>query len=316
MSTKEELRTGRRVRNGKVQVLVPADEPEKAIDTWTLTRGDCLDPLLGMAQLADRSVDHVITDPPYSEHVHAAQRFGQTPRDLSRDRSKRQISRSKDPGFEHITQALRVACVREFARVARRWVLIFSDEESQFLWAAAGRRAGLEPVRVGHWHKLGSTPQFTGDRPAVAVEAITILHKPGKKRWNGGGRHAIWSHSIVLDRGDGNEARVHTTQKPLSLMRALVADFTDPGESVLDPFAGSGTTGVAAVECGRRFIGWERNEKYHAIATARLRNAREQLQIPLTKRRQKKAEQFDLLGALIQVSKEAEAEGITAELDP
>ena len=54
-------------------------------------------------------------------------------------------------------------------------------------------------------------------------------------------------------------------------MRQIVEDFTDPGDLILDPFAGSGTTGVAAIHLGRRFIGWELSEEYHAIATRRLR---------------------------------------------
>jgi site-specific DNA-methyltransferase (adenine-specific) len=60
-------------------------------------------------------------------------------------------------------------------------------------------------------------------------------------------------------------------------MEALVSDFTDPGELVCDPFAGSGTTGVACIRLGRRFIGWERDPKYFAVAVKRLRAAREQL---------------------------------------
>jgi len=62
-------------------------------------------------------------------------------------------------------------------------------------------------------------------------------------------------------------------------MEALIRDFTDPGEVVLDPFSGSGTTGVACKRLGRAFIGWERDLKYHAIAERRIRDAKEQLEI-------------------------------------
>ncbi len=75
------------------------------------------------------------------------------------------------------------------------------------------------------------------------------------------------------------ETRVHTTQKPLALMEALVRDFTDEGETVLDPFTGSGTTGVACKRLGRSFIGWERDPKYHAIAEKRIAGAREQMRL-------------------------------------
>ena len=64
-----------------------------------------------------------------------------------------------------------------------------------------------------------------------------------------------------------------------TIMESLVRDFTDPGDLILDPFAGSGTTGVAAIRLGRRFIGWEKDPKYHAIALKRLTAAKEQLEL-------------------------------------
>jgi site-specific DNA-methyltransferase (adenine-specific) len=61
----------------------------------------------------------------------------------------------------------------------------------------------------------------------------------------------------------------HPTTKPLALMSELVDLFSEPGETVLDPFAGSGSTGVACNRLGRNFIGWELDANYHAIATRR-----------------------------------------------
>ena len=80
---------------------------------------------------------------------------------------------------------------------------------------------------------------------------------------------AVWAYQIATDR-NGLGERVHTTQKPLDLLLRLVEDFTDPGEVVLDPFAGSGTTGVACLRSGRRFIGIERDPKYAQVARDRL----------------------------------------------
>lgn len=99
-----------------------------------------------------------------------------------------------------------------------------------------------------------------------------------RMRWNGGGKHGVYVEPIPQSRGG---ERLHPTLKPLALMEALVSDFTDPGELVCDPFAGSGTTGVACIRLGRRFIGWEREPKYFDVAVKRLRAAREQLRIPL-----------------------------------
>ncbi len=76
--------------------------------------------------------------------------------------------------------------------------------------------------------------------------------------------------------------RKHREEKPLALMEALVRDFTDPGELIADPFAGSGTTLVAAKRLGRRAMGWEIDPGYHAIAVKRIAAAREQYQLPLS----------------------------------
>lgn len=64
--------------------------------------------------------------------------------------------------------------------------------------------------------------------------------------------------------------RYHPTEKPVSALRPLIETFTQPGDIVLDPFAGSGSTCVAAQECGRRWIGIELMEQYHAAGLRRL----------------------------------------------
>lgn len=68
----------------------------------------------------------------------------------------------------------------------------------------------------------------------------------------------------------GGQNHPHPTTKPLPLMLELVELFTDPGDLVFDPFCGSGTTGVACLRLGRRFLGIEKDAKYHAIAVERL----------------------------------------------
>lgn len=237
--------------------------------TWTVHQGDCLDALSGMASLPDKSVDVVITDPPYDEHTHS---------NSVRGRGRKPGGRVVDLGFDAMTQETRIACAKEWARVCDFWTLVCCDVESVHLWRGALEGAGLEYVRTGAWVKIGATPQMTGDRPAIGFEAIVIAHPPGRKRWNGGGSHAVWSFPTAYRDGDVVE---HTTQKPLGLMERLVHLFTDPGERILDPFAGSGTTGVAAVRHGRDFVGWEKDERYAAIARRRLGETREQLGLNL-----------------------------------
>lgn len=217
-------------------------------------------------------VDHFIADPPYSEHVHGAARSRRM--QSANDRGGRygaDLRRNVDLGFTHLTDELRDYLAMEAARLTRRWVLVFSDVEGAHLWAEALEGHGLDYVRTGAWVKRGSTPQFSGDRPATGHEAITICHPSGRKRWNGGGTHAIWDVPIVLNRARADKSeRVHPTQKPLVLMGQLVTQFTDPGELILDPTAGSGTTGVAAKRLGRRSVLIEQDEAHCEQAAIRL----------------------------------------------
>ena len=70
--------------------------------------------------------------------------------------------------------------------------------------------------------------------------------------------------------GEMRTRNVHPTQKPVALMLDLVRDFTDEDEVLLDPFAGSGTTGVAALRLGRRAILIEKDPKYATLARERM----------------------------------------------
>lgn len=261
---------------------------------WCVVHGDNREVL---PTLGDKSVTHVITDPPYSEHVHGKARRGAALPDKDGGAHHGEssngacFSRASDLGFAAISETQRVESAGAFARLARRWSLVFCDNESAARWLDANVAAGLQHIRIGQWIKIGCTPQFTGDRPATGSEAIVIAHPPGRKRWNGGGSHAVWSHPIVLDRANAGNERVHTTQKPLPLMLELVELFTDPDDIVLDPFCGSGTTGVACLRLGRRFIGIEKDAKYAAVATERLQAESQGLSL-----RDARAGQLSLLG--------------------
>ncbi len=240
-------------------------KPYYSDDTVTLYHGDCRDILPELDE-----VDHVITDPPYSEHVHSTSR---SRRMLSaNDRGGRygaDLRRNVDLGFTHLSDDLRETIAAESARLAKRWIMAFSDVESCHLWRDDFTAAGLDYVRTLEWRKIGCTPQFSGDRPAVGFEVITLTHPKGRKRWNSGGKRGVYDHPIVLDRGRSG-VRMHSTQKPESLMAELLGDFTDPGDLILDMCAGSGTTGVVAKRAGRRAILIDDTERNCENAARRL----------------------------------------------
>jgi DNA modification methylase len=253
----------------------------------TVVACDCLDTVYGLPSLGARSVDVILTDPPYGKKVHEASRRGLTNYKEKKGPDAR-AARVRHLGFNHLSLATLYGAAAQFARLARRWVLVFSDQEGVDEWKRALEDAGLEYVRTGIWVKIGCAPQMTGDRPAAGHECIVIAHqqsdrsKPIKKHWNGGGHHAVWRHAeepaiwecpIALDRG-ANGARVHTAQKPIELMRELVSLFSNEGEVVCDPFTGSGTTGVACRMTERRFFGYELDPAWAAVAERRLAGQR------------------------------------------
>ena len=92
-------------------------------------------------------------------------------------------------------------------------------------------------------------------------------------------------HGVYCMRDLSNNAiannRKHPTQKPVSLMKWCIERITDIEDIVLDPFMGSGTTGVACVQTGRRFIGIEIEQKYFDIAVKRIKDAQQQMRLPL-----------------------------------
>jgi len=242
------------------------------VSAWTLTLGDCLDPVTGLASLPDKSVDHVICDPPYEAEAHTLQR--RTKQFFSQGAGLEGANLAVKPlDFAPLTEDIRERAASEMVRVSRRWILVFCQAEAVGLWRDSIAAAGGSYKRAAVWVKPDGQPQLTGDRPGMGYESIVCGHAAGRSKWNAGGKVGVYVYAI---KGDGRE-RVHPTQKPIALFDSLTIDFTDPGETILDPFAGSGTTGVAAIRNGRRFIGWEKDSKYHEIARKRLEGTKEQL---------------------------------------
>ncbi|HEX3523956.1 MAG TPA: site-specific DNA-methyltransferase [Stellaceae bacterium] len=212
----------------------------------TLYLGDCRDVLPTLP-----IVDAVVTDPPYAEKTHAGARTGGGNEILI--------------DFTSITDEQFIELCKQCVDKSLRWVLMTCDWRHA---AEAQRRLPESFIRAGVWVKPNGMPQYTGDRPAMGWEAVAILHRPGVKKWNGGGSHAVWAVPKVSGE--------HPTTKPLPLVQCWLRLFTDFGDRVLDPFMGSGTTGVAAVKLGRRFIGIEIEPKYFDIACRRISEALKQ----------------------------------------
>lgn len=217
-----------------------------------LYRADCTE-LLDDPRM-EACVDHVITDPPYDAKT-AARRM-----------STRGGAPVKVGGGEHLAAVDGATLGHRFVRLARRWAIAFCALEQLGAYELGAADAW---VRAGVFARIAPMPQITGDRPGQAAEGIAIMHRAGtRKRWNGGGSAAMWrarSHAHLT-----GEHLEHPTPKPLPLMRELIRQFTGPGDLILDPFCGSGTTGLAARLEGRRCILIERHGPYAEEAARRL----------------------------------------------
>lgn len=233
---------------------------------WEMHLGKCEEIMPSLA-----FADHVITDPPYEDEAHTKQRRTLKDATQRRGATNRGEVRHLSPtlSFDAMTEELRALVCAQFARIAKRWVVAFCQIEGVAPWRLAMQGSGLDWVRGGVWVKPNGMPQFTGDRPGQGFESLAISHTKGRKRWNSGGKHAVWVCPLDHRAGAGG-ASEHPTTKPTDLMVEIVRDFTDEGETVLDAFAGSGTTGVACIRTGRRFVGIERDEVFFSLCCERL----------------------------------------------
>jgi site-specific DNA-methyltransferase (adenine-specific) len=217
-----------------------------------LRLGDCLDIL---PTLADKSVDAVITDPPYGTKIGKM--------NFTNNRHGGVALRNDyKGGADWDSEPMSEAQYIEIVRVAKTLVF-FGGNFFDYL-----------PVSRGWyvWDKKNGG-QFSNDF-ADCEMAWTNRDMPSRII-----RH-IW-HGMIQQDMSNKEKRYHPSQKPVPVMERIIEDLTQPGDTILDPFMGSGTTGVACVKLGRNFIGIEREPKYYDIAARRIHEAQQQMVMPL-----------------------------------
>lgn len=228
-----------------------------------LALGDCLSIIPHLDK-----VDHIIGDPPYEASLHAAK---------EKDSALRKDS---GPELQAIPFAaideIREDVVRVCAEACEGWFIAFCTVEGARPWADCINASTMRYKRACIWVKPDSTPQLNGQGPAQGAEAfVTAWAGKGHSRWNAGGKRGVYTHLVNNPERTG----LHPTEKPRRLMSEIIADFTNPGETILDPFAGSGTTGVAAVMAGRKFIGIEKDRAYFDLMCRRLADAQRQFKL-------------------------------------
>ncbi len=270
--------------------------------------GDCLEVL---AKLPTASVDLVFADPPYNL---------QLDKDLLRPNNTRvdgvDDEWDKFTDFEDYDRFSR-AWLRECRRVLKRdgaiWVI--GSYHNIFRLGVALQDLGFWIQNDIIWRKTNPMPNFRGKRFTNAHETLIWAARDRKSRvtfnyeaMKAGNddlqMRSDWLFPICAGPErlkDANGRKTHPTQKPEALLHRILVATTDPGDVVLDPFFGTGTTGAVAKRLGRRWIGIERDPEYAKAATERIDKVQSVAPSALETARSKRSEPRVPFGTIIEL---------------
>lgn len=233
---------------------------EERIGNQRLILGDCLKVMPGLGRFA-----HVISDPPYEQSLHSARAH---PTKLRKDAGPEM----KEINFSAI-DPIRSEIVSQASALCDGWFIAFCTIEGGAKWADEINASPMKYKRACVWVKPDSTPQLNGQGPAVGAECFVVAWcGKGHARWNAGGKRGVYTHNVNPPDRNGK----HPTEKPWRLFAEILQDFTQLGETVLDPFMGSGTTLVACQKLGRAGTGIEIDPDYFEVACRRVEEAARQ----------------------------------------
>jgi DNA modification methylase len=210
-------------------------------DKATIYFGDCLKIL---PKIKDESVDFIVTDPPYEAGKSIITR--KNAKDLNSDFGE------WDKFFtEWIIKSYRLL------KPDSGMVIFVPATRYETLWNAC-YKSGFEPVQPWFFHKTNPPVSIRrGLQWAVEHMMYVVKGKHHLRIENKGKCHNVFSYPSA------KKDRFHPTQKPVELMMDIIRYVSDEGQTILDPFHGSGSTGIAALGMDRKYIGIEKNEEYY-----------------------------------------------------
>lgn len=198
--------------------------------------------------MPDESVDAIITDPPYGINYHTKG-------------TGASIKNDKSPFIWFLYDAFRVLKSGDSGRGS---LICFTRRDVEQTFIDAMKLAGFQVKSEVIWdkvmHGMGDCKaQFAPTHENVVFAVKGKFSFPGKRP-----RDVVTYHKLA------SGEMIHPTEKPVGLLTSLVNAVTKPGDLILDPFAGSGSTLVAAKKSGRRFIGVELDDEYYEKARRRI----------------------------------------------
>jgi len=230
----------------------------------TTTRGDDVNPIdlrLGRWQdaLADvTTCDALICDPPYSARTDEGYM----------SHGLHEVAQTTDIGYRPITVDDAHALASSWSPRTRMWAVIFGDHISREWHAQAWEAYGWYVFAPVIWVKRGAAPRFRADGPGSQVDHMMIARRRCILDDSDQGSRPGWY--LVGTPRAGNDYHGVTGSKDIAGMRAIVRDYSRPGDLVVDPFCGSGTTALACAMEGRRCITSEEKPEHYEIARKRL----------------------------------------------
>ncbi|MEL7183363.1 MAG: site-specific DNA-methyltransferase [Pseudomonadota bacterium] len=273
----------------------------------TIMSGDCV---AAMDSLPAGSVDLIFADPPYNLQLKG---------DLHRPDNST-VDAVDDHWDQFDSFAAYDTFTRDWLTAARRllkptgalWVI--GSYHNIFRVGTAVQDAGFWVLNDVVWAKTNPMPNFRGKRLTNAHETLiwasraegakyTFNYEALKAANDGVQMRSDWVFPICTGHERLKNARgekAHPTQKPEALLHRILMGTTNPGDVVLDPFFGTGTTGAVAKMLGRHFIGIEREEAYRALAQARINDTRPYEKAALEVTTSKRAEPRIPFGQLVE----------------
>jgi site-specific DNA-methyltransferase (adenine-specific) len=266
---------------------------------WQLLRGDCLRLL---AQIPSGEFDLVFADPPY--FLSNGGFTCKSGRRAPVEKGQWDASRGVDADHEFTLEWLR-ACKRALKPSGTIW--ISGTHHVIFSVGFALQRLGFKLLNTVTWYKPNASPNLScryfthstellvwaspspkgkllhtfnyarmkAENGGKQMRDVWSLPRTGDEELTADGRGRLWTQ-ISPRKGEKTHG-AHPTQKPLALLERVIEASTDPGAQVLDPFNGSGTTGVAALKLQRRYVGIDLDPKYLELSRQRLLDAERSL---------------------------------------
>lgn len=151
-------------------------------------------------------------------------------------------------------------------------LIVFNDFKKVSEVITIATKAGFEFKDVIVWEKTNPMPRNRDRRYVPSLELMVWFVKKKKAKWTFNRDDSVYKSPVMrfASESGGGFKRYHPTQKPVKLIEEIINIHSNTGDLVLDPFMGSGTTAISAINTGRKYVGFELDEEYFEVLSERI----------------------------------------------